>query len=196
MKTIYFEELKTLTEREPLYSVLSKTPQKNGDPRAIGCCPLAYLNLLMLAKKQLGTDQDQTAYDILLNEIMPFISEQEDLSVPFQSAMEFFDKNPFFNGWRTLVLNPTAMNEEVFWQIGLRRLFNGDIAMCMLEVPKDVGMPATKRANHISIIHSDGTDIFYDGLKMTADTLTNILWFSGVNTVMFFSPPVEVPANE
>lgn len=197
MKNVYFEDLKTLTEKEPLYSVLSRTPQKNGDPRAIGCCPLAFLNLLFLAKKRMGKDLEQTAHDILTNEILPLIDENDDLSVPFQSALSFFDKTTFFNGWRTLVLNPNGMNEEVFWQITLRRLLSGDIALCMLEVPDGEGTPATKKANHLSVLHSDGTDVFYDGLKMSVETLSNILWFSPVNTLMFFSSPVvEEKPNE
>jgi hypothetical protein len=196
MKNVYFEDLKTLTEKEPLYSVLSRIPQNNGDPRAIGCCPLACLNLLMLCKKRMGKDLEQTAHDILTNEIMPLIDEKDDLSVPFQSAMGFFDKSPIFNGWRTLVLNPNGMNQEIFWAIALRRLLNGDIVLCMLEVPTEEGSEAKKKANHLSVLHSDGTDVFYDGLKMSVETLSNILWFSPVNTLMFFSPPVEEKPNE
>lgn len=192
MKNVYLEDLKTMTEKEPLYSVLSRTPQKNGDPRAIGCCPLALLNILMLCKKRLGKDLEQTAHDILMNEVMPLIEEQDDLSVPFHSALNFFDNSPIFNGWRTLVLNPTATFPEVFWAIMLRRLLGGDVVLCMLEVPDAGGLPATKKANHMSVLHSNGTDVFYDGLKMSVETLSNILWFSPVNTLMFFSPPISI----
>lgn len=192
MKNVYLEDLKTMTEKEPLYSVLSRTPQKNGDPRAIGCCPLALLNILMLCKKRLGKDLEQTAHDILMNEVMPLIEEQDDLSVPFHSALNFFDNSPIFNGWRTLVLNPTATFPEVFWAITLRRLLGGDVVLCMLEVPEAGGLPATKKANHMSVLHSNGTDVFYDGLKMSVETLSNILWFSPVNTLMFFSPPFSI----
>lgn len=198
MKNVYLEDLKKMIEKEPLYSVLSRTPQKNGDPRAIGCCPLALLNMLFLCKKRLGRDLEQTAHDILMNEIMPLIEEQDDLSVPFESAMTFFDKSPIFNGWKTLVLNPTATFPEVFWAITLRRLINGDVVLCVLEVPDEAGKPATKKANHLSVLHSDGTDVFYDGLKMSVESLSNILWFSPVNTLMFFSPPIplEEQTNE
>lgn len=196
MRNVYLEDLKTITTKEPLYTVLSRTPQKNGDPRAIGCCPLALLNMIMLCKKRLGKDLEQTAYDILMNEVMPLIDEQDDLSVPFHSALNFFGKCPIFNGWRTLVLNPTATYPEVFWHITLRRLLNGDVALCILEVPDEAGKPATKKANHLSVLHSDGTDIFYDGLKMSVDTLSNILCFSPVNTLMFFSCPLEENSNE
>lgn len=192
MKTVYFEDLKTITEKEPLYCVLSKTPQKNGDPRAIGCGILCLLNLSMLAKKRMKKDGNQTAYEILFNEILPLVEEQEDLSILPDSAFSFIDHSPTFNGWKALVLNPSGMVPEVFWAIALRRLLNGDIGLCLLEVPETEGDEATKQANHISVIHSDGEDVFYDGLKMTADTLTNILWFSPVNTVMFLSPPAEV----
>lgn len=198
MKNVYLEDLKTMTEKEPLYSVLSRTPQKNGDPRAIGCCPLALLNMLLLCKKRMGRDLEQTAHDILMNEVMPLIEENEDLSVPFSSAMDFFDKSPMFNGWKTLVLNPTATYPEVFWTITLRRLLGGDMVLCMLEVPDEAGKPATKKANHLSVLHSNGTDVFYDGLKMSVESLSNILWFSPVNTLMFFSPPIplEEQTNE
>lgn len=196
MKNVYLEDLKTMTEKEPLYSVLSRTPQKNGDPRAIGCCPLALLNMLFLCKKRLGRDLEQTAHDILMNEVMPLIEENDDLSVPFEVAMAFFDKSPIFNGWKTLVLNPTATFPEVFWKITLRRLLNGDVALCVLEVPEEGGTIATKRANHMSVLHSDGNDVFYDGLKMSIEALSNILWFSPINTLMFFSNPVEEKSNE
>ena len=191
MKNVYLEDLKAMTEKEPLYSVLSRTPQKNGDPRAIGCCPLALLNMLFLCKKRMGKDLDQTAHDILMNEVMPLIEENDDLSVPFDIAMAFFDKSPIFNGWKTLVLNPTATFPEVFWAITLRRLLNGDVVLCVLEVPEEGNTIAKKRANHMSVLHSDGQDVLYDGLKMSLESLSNILWFSPINTLMFFSNPVE-----
>lgn len=191
MKTVYFDDLKTLTTKHPLYCVLSKTPQKNGDPRAIGCATLALLNLLILIKKRMGVEQDQTAYELLFNEILPRIDEQDDLSVEPESVFALIDTHPIFNGWKNLVLNPSAMTPEVFWQIALRRLLNGDIGFCMLEIPENKGEEATKKLNHLSVIHSDGTNVFYDGLKMTADALTNILFFSPVNTVMFFSKPAQ-----
>jgi len=196
MKNVYLEDLKTMTEKEPLYSVLSRTPQKNGDPRAIGCCPLALLNMLFLCKKRLGKDLEQTAHDILMNEVMPLIEENEDLSVPFEIAMAFFDKSPLFNNWKTLVLNPTATVPEVFWAITLRRLLNGDVVLCVLEVPEEGATIAKKKANHMSVLHSDGKDVFYDGLKMSVGTLSNILWFSPINTLMFFSNPVEEKSDE
>lgn len=191
MKTIFFDDLKTLTEKEPLYCVLSKTPQKNGDPRAIGCATLALLNLLILIRGRMGLEQNQTAYEILFNEILPRIEEQDDLSVKPENVFALIDTHPIFNGWKTLVLNPSAMTPEIFWQISLRRLLNGDIGLCMLEIPEAKGEEATKKINHLSVIHSDGENVFYDGLKMTADALTNILFFSPVNTVLFFSKPVR-----
>lgn len=190
MKTIYFDDLKSLTAKDPLYCVLSKTPQKNGDPRAIGCATLALLNLLILIKKRMGLDQEQTAYEILFNEILPRIEEQDDLSVQPESVFALIDTHPIFNGWKALILNPSGMTPEVFWEISLRRLLNGDIGLCMLEVPESKEEEATKKINHLSVIHSDGENVFYDGLKITADGLANILFFSPVNTVMFFSPPV------
>ena len=196
MKNVYLEDLKTMTEKEPLYSVLSRTPQKNGDPRAIGCCPLALLNMLFLCKKRLGKDLEQNAHDILMYEVMPLIEENEDLSVPFEVAMAFFDRSPIFNGWKTLVLNPTATFPEVFWAITLRRLLNGDVVLCVLEVPEEEGLPATKKANHMSVLHSDGKDVFYDGLKISVESLSNILWFSPINTLKFFSNPVEEKSDE
>lgn len=191
MKAVKFQDLKTITDKEPIYAVMSETPQKNGDPRAIGCCPLTFLNFLILAKKRMGRDLEQTAYDILMNEVLTRVEEQEDLSVPFESAMGFIDKHPIFNGWKALVLNPTAMNAEVFWAIGLRRLLQGAIALCVLEVPSQKGDEAKKMANHLAVIHSENGEIYYDGVRMTKDTLANILWFSPINTVMFFSQPIE-----
>lgn len=192
MKTIFFEELKTLTEKNPLYCVLSTEPQKNGDPRAIGCGILALLNLSMLAKKRMGKDKDQTAYEILFNEILPRVEEQDDLSIQPESAFSFIDQSPLFNGWRMLVLNPSAMNPEVFWKIALKRLLGGDVALCMLEVPDQSGAEAKGIANHLSVVHSEGDEVFYDGLRMTAATLSNILFFSPINTVIFLSSPPEV----
>ena len=191
MKVVKLQDLKAITDKEPIYSVLGETPQKNGDPRAIGCCPLAFLNLAMLAKKRMGISSQQTAHEILFDEVLPFVDEQEDLGVPFESAMSFIDKSPLFNGWKALVLNPSGMNAEVFWLIALRRLLNGDIALCILEVPDKAGDEAKKSGNHLSVLHSEDGEIYYDGVRMTKDALANILWFSPINTVMFFGKPAE-----
>lgn len=105
--------------------------------------------------------------------------------------MEFIDKNPFFNSFRMLFLNPNGMVPEVFYQIALRRLERGEVALLIAEAPSR-GEKAKGFPNHLAIIHSEDGEVFLDGLKIDLETLINIVYFSSVNSLLFFSKNVEV----
>ncbi|MFN8845930.1 MAG: hypothetical protein ACK5V3_08910 [Bdellovibrionales bacterium] len=187
MKVITWEELTTKTNEAPFYGVVKSRDDRT---RAIGCGPLAFLNLILMLKKRLGMVDGKTAYDVIFH-ILDYIEEKQNLSINFQDAMEFIDKNPFFNSFRMLFLNPNGMVPEVFYQIALRRLERGEVALLIAEAPSR-GEKAKGIANHLAIVHSEDGDVFFDGLKIDLETLINIVYFSPVNSLLFFSKNVEV----
>jgi hypothetical protein len=187
MKVITWEELKTKTNEAPFYGVVKSQDDRT---RAIGCGPLAFLNLILLLKKRLGTVDGNTAYDVVF-QILYYIEENQNLSISFQDAMEFLDRNPFFNSFRMLFLNPNGMVPEVFFQIALRRLERGEIGLLIAEAPRR-GEKAKGIANHLAVVHSEDGDVFLDGLKIDLETLINMAYFSSVNSLLFFTKNSEV----
>lgn len=186
MKVITWEELKTKTNEAPFYGVIKSRDDRI---RAIGCGPLAFLNLILLLKKRLGTVDGKTAYDVVF-QILDYIEENQNLSISFQDAMEFLDKNPFFNSFRMLFLNPNGMVPGIFLQIALRRLERGEIALLVAEAPKR-GEKAKGWVNHLAVVHSENGDVFLDGLKIDLETFINIVHFSSVNSLLFFTTNAE-----
>ena len=187
MKVITWEELKTKTNDAPFYGVVKSRDDRT---RAIGCGPLAFLNLILLLKKRLGTIDGKTAYDVVF-QILDYIEENQNLSISFQDAMEFLDRNPFFNSFRMLFLNPNGMVPEVFFQIALRRLERGEIGLLIAEAPRR-GEKAKGFANHLAVVHSEDGDVFLDGLKIDLETFINIAYFSSVNSLLFFTKNSKV----
>lgn len=187
MKVIFWDELKTKTNEAPFYGVLKSRDDKN---RALGCGTLAFLNLILLLKRQLGISDGKTAHDVVF-QILDYIEENQNLSIGFQSAMDFLDKFPLFNGFRVLFLNPNGMVPEVFLQIALRRLEKGEVALLIAEAP-DPGGKAQGQANHLAVVHSESGDVFLDGLKIDLEAFINIAYFSHVNSLLFFTKNVEV----
>ncbi len=187
MKVIIWDDLKTKTSEAPFYGVLKSLGDKT---RALGCGTLAFLNLVLLLKRQLGISDGKTAHDVVF-QILDYVEEKQNLSISFESAMDFLDRFPLFNSFRVLFLNPNGMVPEVFLQIALKRLERGEVALFLVEAP-DPGGKAQGHANHLAVVHSENGDLFLDGLRIDLEAFINIAYFSHVNSLLFFTKNAEV----
>ncbi|MFZ3229892.1 MAG: hypothetical protein WA160_06795 [Pseudobdellovibrio sp.] len=184
MKIIEVNELKKEHNQAPFYSVIDKAKWNSEDPRACGCATLALLNTILILKKRLNRNDDRTAFDE-----MKFIQEQTDEAkntVQPEMLLKFIDEHPIFNFCRILVMNPNAMDYEVFLKIFLRRLSEGNLVLAMMEIPDKDGDPAKNKINHISFIHSEDGEVYFDGLRVDLNFLIRAFYFSKPTTLMFF----------
>lgn len=187
MKVITWDELKTRTHEAPFYGVVKSREDRD---RALGCGPLAFLNLVLLLKKQLGMKDGKTAHDVVF-ESLNYLEENPDLSIDFENAMGFLETNPFINSFRMLWLNPSGMVPAVFLSIALRRLSQGEVALLIVEARSD-GEKLRGQANHLAVLHSENSDVFLDGLRIDLEAFINIAYFSPVNSFLFFTKNAEV----
>lgn len=182
MKVITLNDLKTMTHEAPFYGVVKSYENRH---RALGCGTLAFLNLVLLLRRQLVVEDERTAYQVV-SDNLDYLKENSDLSINFESAIDFLDTNPFFNGFRMLWLNPNGMVADVFLSIALRRLSQGEVALLIVEARTD-GEKARGQANHLAVLHSEDGDIFLDGLRIDMEAFINIAYFSSVNSLLFFT---------
>ncbi|MBX7231410.1 MAG: hypothetical protein K1X29_04930 [Bdellovibrionales bacterium] len=185
MKIIEVNELKIETHQAPFYSIIDKTKIGQADPRACGCATLALLNMILILKERLNLHDERTAFDE-----MKWIQQQTqeaDNTVQPEKMMEFVDKHPIFNSCRMLVMNPNGMDEEVFLRIFLRRLAESNLVLAMMEIPDKPGDPATNSLNHVSFVHSEDNEVYFDSLQVGLNFLLRAFYFSRPTTLIFFS---------
>lgn len=184
MKIVEVNELKDPACEAPFYNIIDKTKSGEPDPRACGCASIALLNSILMLKKRLKVSDNLTPFDEL--KIVQEMTDEQDNGVSPENFLEFIDQHPIFNSCRMLVMNPNAMDEEVFLRIFLRRLYQGNIAIVMMEVPEKSGAPATDVLNHVSFIHCEGDEIYFDGLRTDLNFLIRAFYYSRPTTLVFF----------
>lgn len=184
MKIVNINELKDPACEAPFYAIIDKTKAGELDPRACGCASLALLNMILIFKKRLKISDNLTPFDELKN-IQEMTNEQANGISP-ENFLEFIDQHSIFNSCRMLAMNPNAMNEEIFLRIFLRKLYQGNVAVVMMEIPEKSGAPATDVLNHVSFIHSEGEDIYFDGLRADLNFLIRVFYYSRPTTLLFF----------
>lgn len=190
MKIVKMNDLKNPDCEAPFYNIID--PEKSGadDPRACGCATIALLNAILTLKKRLKIKDNLTPFEEMIH-IQKLVGEQNN-TVNFETLLEFIDQHPTFNFCRMLVMNPNAMNEEVFLRIFLNRLAQGNIALVLMEVPEKSGDIAKDILNHISFIHSENSEVYYDGLRTHLDFLLRAFYYSRPTTLIFFGVNAEV----
>jgi hypothetical protein len=184
MKIVEVNELKDPGCEAPFYNIIDKTKLGEADPRACGCASIALLNAILILKKRLKIRDNLTPFDELRH--VQEMTDEQDNGVRPENVLEFVDQHPIFNSCRMLVMNPNAMNEEIFLRIFLRRLYQGNIAIAMMEVPEKAGTPATDVLNHVSFIHCEGEEIYFDGLRINLNFLIRAFYYSRPTTLVFF----------
>jgi hypothetical protein len=184
MKIVEVNELKDPACEAPFYSIIDKTKSGEPDPRACGCASIALLNAILMLKKRLKISDNLSPFDEL--KIVQEMTDEQDNGVKPENFLEFIDQHAIFNSCRMLVMNPNAMNEEVFLRIFLRRLYQGNVAIVMMEVPEKSGAPATDVLNHVSFIHCEGDEIYFDGLRADLNFLIRAFYYSRPTTLVFF----------
>lgn len=185
MKIIEVNELKAETHQAPFYSIIDKTKIGQDDPRACGCATLALLNMILILKERLPIHDERTAFDE-----MKWLQEQTqetENTVQPEVMMQFIDKHPIFNSCRMLVMNPNGMDEEVFLRIFLRRLAEGNLILAMMEIPDNAGDLAKNSLNHVSFVHSEEGEVYFDGLRVNLNFLLRAFYFSRPTTLVFFA---------
>lgn len=185
MKIIEVNELKAETHQAPFYSIIDKTRIGDADPRACGCSTLALLNMILILKERLNQQDKRTAFDEM-NWIQEQTQEAENTVQP-EMLMQFIDKHPIFNSCRMLVMNPNGMDEEVFLRIFLRRLAEGNLVLAMMEIPDNSGDSAKNSLNHVSFVHSEDGEVYFDGLRVDLNFLLRAFYFSRPTTLVFFA---------
>lgn len=168
MKILEMNELNNSDHQAPFDAVIEKTKKGTPDARDCGCASLALLNMILVLNERLGIHDDRTAFDE-----MRWIQEQteEKNSVQPENLLGFIDNHPIFNSCPMLVLNPNGMNEEIFLRIFLRRIADGDLILAMMEVPAKSGGPAKDILNHVSLVHSENGEVYFDGLRVDLNFL-------------------------
>ena len=76
------------------------------------------------------------------------------------------------------------MNEEVFLRIFLPRIYQGNVAIVMMEIPEKSGAPAKNIINHASFIHCEGNEIYFDGLRADLNFLIRAFYYSRPTTLV------------
>jgi hypothetical protein len=184
MKIIEVNELKNPKCEAPLYNIIDKTKSGELDPRACGCASIALLNAILILKKRLKINDNLTPFDELKH--IQEMTDEHNNGVQPESFLEFIDQHSIFNSCRMLVMNPNAMNEEVFLRIFLRRLYQGNVAIVMMKVLEKSGAPAKDVLNHVSFIHCVGDEIYFDGLRADFNFLIRAFYYSRPTTLVFF----------
>lgn len=177
-------DLKDPACEAPFYNIIDIKKSGEADPRACGCASIALLNAILILKKRLKIKDDLTPFDEL--KIVQEMTDEQNNGVSPENFLEFIDQHPIFNSCRMLVMSPNATSEEVFLRIFLRRLYQGNVAIVMMEVPEEAGAPATDVINHVSFIHCEGEEIYFDGLRADLNFLIRAFYFSRPTTLVFF----------
>lgn len=185
MKIIEVNELKSEIHQAPFYSIVDKSKVGATDPRACGCATLALLNMILVLKNRLKMNDYRTAFDELKR--IQEQTQENGNSVHPEVLMEFIDEHPIFNSCRMLVMNPNGMDEDVFLRIFLRRLAEGNLALAMMEIPDHDGEPSKDILNHISFVHAEDGEVYFDGLPVDLNFLLRAFYFSRPTTLMFFA---------
>lgn len=193
MKIVKWSELNQ--ETGPFYDILRDDASPySEDPRQLGCGPKSFLNLINLLRERRGIQDDKTNQEIA-EEITRELKQNEKLSVSVFEVSDFVDRSPHFNGTRIFCFNFKATAPDMGQTILLRRLKEGQVALLLLEVPDWEQESPKKQANHMAVLHSDGDDIFLDGLKIDWETLLHVVHYSPINMTWIFSlDPREVEA--
>ncbi|PIU01237.1 MAG: hypothetical protein COT74_01655 [Bdellovibrionales bacterium CG10_big_fil_rev_8_21_14_0_10_45_34] len=189
MKIIDVNELKNPACEAPYYNIID--PDKSGteDPRACGCSTIALLNAILTLKKRLKISDNVSPFEEM--KLIQELTNEKNNSVQPETLLGIIDKHPTFNSCRMLVINPNGMNEEVFLRIFLNRLSQGSIALSLMEVPAKPGDKAKDVLNHVSFIHSEKGEVYFDGLRSNLDFLLSAFYFSRPTTLIFFGLNVE-----
>lgn len=141
--------------------------------------------MILVLKERLNLHDERTAFDE-----MKWIQEQTqeaENTVQPEMMMQFIDKHPIFNSCRMLVMNPNGMDEEVFLRIFLRRLAEGNLVLAMMEIPDNSGDSAKNSLNHVSFVHSEEGEVYFDGLRVDLNFLLQAFYFSRPTTLVFFA---------
>lgn len=184
MKIVEVNDLKDPKCEAPFYNIIDKTKAGEADPRACGCASVAPLNAILTLKKRLKIVDNLSPFDEL--KIVQEMTDEQNNIVSPENFLAFIDQHPIFNSCRMLVMNPNAMNEEVFLRIFLRRLYQGDVAIVMMEVPEKSGAAATDVLNHVSFIHCVSDEVYFDGLRADFNFLIRAFYYSRLTTMVFF----------
>jgi hypothetical protein len=194
MKIIKWSEINE--EQGPFYDILRDDASPySDDPRQLGCAPKSILNLINLLEAQRGTTPNQSNQEIG-EELVRELKQSEELSVNIMDISEFIDRSPFFNGTRVFCFNFKATAPDIGQSILLRRLLSGQVALLFIEMPDWDQETPNKATNHLAVLHSDGEDVFLDGLKVDWETLLHIVYYSPVNMAWIFGldpKSVEAP---
>ncbi|MFN7825797.1 MAG: hypothetical protein ACK5P6_10595, partial [Pseudobdellovibrionaceae bacterium] len=185
MKILKLNDLKNHDHQAPFYAVIDENKKGTPDARACGCASLALLNMILVLKERLNLHDELTAFDE-----MKWIQEQTQEAkntVQPEMMMQFIDKHPIFNSCRMLVMNPNGMDEEVFLRIFLRRLAESNLVLAMMEIPDNSGDSAKNSLNHVSFVHSEEGEVYFDGLQVDLNFLLRAFYFSRPTTLVFFA---------
>jgi hypothetical protein len=184
MKIIKWSEINE--EEGPFYDVLrdDASPYSN-DPRQLGCAPKSILNMINLLEKQRAVKSEKTNQEIA-EELVRELKQNEKLSVSALDISDFIDRSPHFNGTRVFCFNFKATAHDIGQSILLRRLKAGQVVLLFIEMPEWEQEERKKQANHLAVLHSDGEDVFLDGLKIDWETLLHIVHYSPVNMAWIF----------
>ena len=193
MKIIKWSELKTATG--PFYDVLRDDASPfQKDPRHLGCAPKSFLNLISLLREQRKESDGRNLQEIA-EELILELKQSDDLSVKIDDISDYVSQSPHFFDSLIFCFNFKATTPEVGQGILLRRIQQGQVALLFLEVP-DNGEEAKCNPNHLAVLHSDGEDIYLDGLRIDWETLINVLYFSPTNMAWLFGLHPRVMKHE
>jgi len=183
MKIIRWSQLKTA--KGPFYDVLRDDASPfHKDARHLGCGPKSFLNLISLLREQ-RKEVDSKNLQEIAEELISELKQNGELSVRIDDISDYVSRSPYFFDTLIFCLNFKATAPDVGQGILLRRIQQGQIGLLFLEVP-DEGEEAKCQPNHLAVLHSDGTDIFLDGLRIDWETLINVAYFSPTNMVWLF----------
>ena len=183
MKIIKWSELKT--EKGPFYDVLRDDASPfQKDPRHLGCAPKSFLNLISLLREQRKVDDGISLQDIA-EELILELKQNGELSVNIDDIADYVSQSSHFFDTLIFCFNFKATAPEVGQGILLRRIQQRQVALLFLEVPEE-GEIAKCQPNHLAVLHSDGRDIFLDGLRIDWETLLHVVYFSPTNMAWIF----------
>lgn len=183
MKIIKWTELKTA--EGPFYDVLRDDASPfQKDPRHLGCAPKSFLNLISLLREQRKVDDGRDLQDIA-EELIAELKQNDELSVKINDISDYVSQSSHFFDTLIFCFNFKATAPDVGQSILLRRISQGQVALLFLEVPEE-GEEAKCQPNHLAVLHSDGKDIFLDGLRIDWETLINVAYFSPTNMAWIF----------
>ncbi len=185
MKIVKWSELNK--ETGPFYDILRDDASPySDDPRQLGCAPKSFLNLINLLRLARGIQDGKTNQEIA-EEVARELKQNNKLSVNILDIADFVDQSSHFNGVRVFCFNFKATAPDTGQAILLRRLKQGQVGLLFLEMPEWDQEKPKNEPNHLAVLHSDGSDIFLDGLKIDWETLLHVVYYSPVNMTWIFS---------